>query len=83
MTFKKQVEFECPYCGFLTLLFLDAEPGSHVYYCEGEGGGCGRMFVGELLVIVTAKAHKVEGEAEKPAENDRDNQGGAECLKRR
>ena len=59
----KTVRVKCPYCGLITEINVEElrDISSLVIYDVMEGG-CDRIFVADVSVVITASARKVEGE---------------------
>jgi peptide subunit release factor 1 (eRF1) len=55
---------KCPYCGLENKHTVNRNHAweFQITYCDGEAGGCGRRFVLEWDIEVSARTRKIEGE---------------------
>jgi hypothetical protein len=56
------VKVDCPYCGMENKLAAERFPQWWAASCDGEMGGCNRIFIYKTIAEPRGIARKVEGE---------------------
>jgi len=56
------VKVNCPYCGVENKLAAEKYPFWWAAVCDGEVGGCEKVFIYKTIVEIRSIARKVEGE---------------------